>query len=108
MSKKQGSKTLIFELPRVTNCISRLCTNPLGDPPPPPPDLIPKQGEKHVNTAYNMLYIAWMVILGDDNIKKTSFKNFHFSAVRGEKLHKQVCTNPLGGPPPPPPDLLPK
>ena len=33
----------------VTNCISRLCTNPLGDPPPL--DLIPKSGEKHVNTA---------------------------------------------------------
>ena len=28
-------KTLIFELPKVKNCISRLCTNPLGDPPTP-------------------------------------------------------------------------
>ena len=59
------------------NCISRLCTNPLGDPPPPP-DLFPKQGENHVNTAKNMLYIPWVVILGDDNIKKVSFKNFDF------------------------------
>ena len=50
VSKKQVSKTSIFELPGVKNCISRLCTNPLGDPPPPP-DLIPKSGEKHVNTA---------------------------------------------------------
>ena len=31
----------IFEPPTVKNCISRLCTNPLGAPPPPP-DLIPK------------------------------------------------------------------
>ena len=50
VSKKKVSKTSIFELPRVTNCISRFCTNPLGDPPPPL-DLIPKSDEKHVNTA---------------------------------------------------------
>ena len=36
-SKKLVSKTLIFELATVKNCISRLCTNPLGAPPPPPP-----------------------------------------------------------------------
>ena len=29
------SATSIFELPRVKDCISRLCTNPLGAPPPP-------------------------------------------------------------------------
>ena len=34
MSKKKVLKTSIFELSRVKNCISRLCTNPLGDPPP--------------------------------------------------------------------------
>ena len=34
--KKHVSKTSIFELPRVKNCISRLCTNPLGTPPPRP------------------------------------------------------------------------
>ena len=56
-------------------CISRLCTNPLEDPPP---DVIPKSGEKHVNTAENMLYIAWMVILGDHDVKKVSFGNFDF------------------------------
>ena len=33
--KKKVSKTSIFELPSVKNCMSRLCTNPLGDPPPP-------------------------------------------------------------------------
>ena len=33
--KKKVSKTSIFELPRVKNCIGRLCTNPLGDLPPP-------------------------------------------------------------------------
>ena len=36
----------------------------------------PKLGEKHTNTAYNMLYIAWMVILGGHNIRKISFANF--------------------------------
>ena len=37
ISKEQVSKTSIFELPGVKNCISRLCTNPLEAPPPPPP-----------------------------------------------------------------------
>ena len=35
VSKKKVSKTSVFELPKVKNWISRLCTNPL-DPPPPP------------------------------------------------------------------------
>ena len=33
--KKKVSKTSIFELATVKNCMSRLCTYPLGDPPPP-------------------------------------------------------------------------
>ena len=33
VSEKQVSKTSIFELPRVKNCISMLCTNPLGGTP---------------------------------------------------------------------------
>ena len=53
-SKKRVSKTSIFELPGVKNCMNRLCTNPLGDP----------------------LYIPWMVILDGHNIKKTGFENF--------------------------------
>ena len=32
MSKKQSSKTSIFELPGVKNCISRLCTGPFTRP----------------------------------------------------------------------------
>ena len=32
ISKKQVSKTSIFELPRVKNCISRLCTGPFTRP----------------------------------------------------------------------------
>ena len=31
-------KNMIFELSTVKNCISRLCTDPLGDPPPPAPN----------------------------------------------------------------------
>ena len=32
MSNKQVSKTSIFELPRLKNCISRLCTGPFARP----------------------------------------------------------------------------
>ena len=32
MSKKQVSKTSMFELPNVKNCISRLCTGPFTRP----------------------------------------------------------------------------
>ena len=35
VSKKQFSKTSMLELTRVKNCMSRLCTHPLGDPPHP-------------------------------------------------------------------------
>ena len=42
-----------------------------------------------------MLYIPWMVILSGHNIKKTSFGNFYFSALQGEKLHKQVVSRPI-------------
>ena len=35
-------KTSIFELATVKNCVSGLCTNPLGDTPPSPPHPIPK------------------------------------------------------------------
>ena len=37
-----------------------------------------------------MLYISWVVILGDHDFKKISFENLQFLAARGEKLHKQV------------------
>ena len=60
------------------NCISRLVVYQSLGRPPPPPDLIPKSGEEHVNTAQNMLYIPWMVILGGHNIKKLTFENFDF------------------------------
>ena len=36
--KKTSFETSIFELPRVKNCMCRLCTNPLGGPPPPGPN----------------------------------------------------------------------
>ena len=42
-----------------------------------------------------MLYIPWIVILGDHNIKKMSFENFDFGATQGEKLHKQVVHGPI-------------
>ena len=42
--KNQFRKISIFELPRLENCISRLCLRPLGSPPPPP---------KHPNRVKN-------------------------------------------------------
>ena len=38
----------------------------------------PKWGRNFMNTTENMLYISWMVILGDHNITKKSFRNFDF------------------------------
>ena len=49
-----------------------------------------------------MLYIAWMVILGDHNIKNISFGNFNLLAAEGEKLHKQVVYQSRLIPPSPP------
>ena len=42
-----------------------------------------------------MLYIGWMVIVGDHGIKKRSFENFNFRAAQGEKLLKQVVHWPI-------------
>ena len=56
-----------------------------------------------------MLYIPWMVILGDHGIKKISFENFDFRAAQGEKLHQQVVYQSIPWETPPPPlDLIPK
>ena len=66
-------------------------------------ELISKWGEKHVNMAQNMLYIAWMVILGGHNIKKTSFQNSKtsiFELFRVKNCMSRLYTNPLGDPPP--------
>ena len=41
-----------------------------------------------------MLYTPWIVILGDDNIKKIGLGNFDSWAAQGEKLHKQVVSAP--------------
>ena len=49
-----------------------------------------------------MLYIPWMVILGDHNIIKTSFENFIFELPGVKSCISTLCTNPLGAPPPPP------
>ena len=45
-----------------------------------------------------MLYIPWMVILGDHNIIKTSFENFIFELPRVKSCISTLCTNPLGAP----------
>ena len=35
IKKNKFQKLQFFQLPRVKNCISRLCSNPLRAPPPP-------------------------------------------------------------------------
>ena len=99
--KKKVSKTPIFELPKVKNCISKLCTNPLGDPPPPRPNTQigwkpRKYGQKHALDSWDG-HFRWLWC------QKKSFQNFDFWAAQGEKLHKQVVYQSLGRPPPPPP-----
>ena len=37
IKKKTVLEISIFELPRLENCMSRLCPRPLGSPPSPPP-----------------------------------------------------------------------
>ena len=37
IKKKSVSEISIFDMPRLENCISKLCPRPLGSPPPPPP-----------------------------------------------------------------------
>ena len=49
-----------------------------------------------------MLYISWMVILGDHGIKKMIFGNFDFELPRVKNCLRRLCTNSLGDPPPPP------
>ena len=48
VSKKSVSEISIFELPRLKNCINRLCPNPLGTPPPQHPNRgkTPERGAK--------------------------------------------------------------
>ena len=45
-----------------------------------------------------MLYIAWMVILGDDNTKKTSFENSIFELPRVKNYISRLCTGPFTRP----------
>ena len=59
---------------------------------------IPKQGEKNVNTAENMLYIPWMVISGDGNIKQISFKTSICERSRVKKCISRLCSGPFTRP----------
>ena len=42
-----------------------------------------------------MLYISWMVILGDQNMKKISFGNFDFELYTLKNCISRLCTNPV-------------
>ena len=47
-----------------------------------------------------MLYIAWMVILSDPGIRKTSFEILIFELPKVKNCISRLCTNSLGAPPP--------
>ena len=49
-----------------------------------------------------MLYIPWMVILGDHNIKKKVSETSIFELPGVKNCIGRLCTNPLEAPPPPP------
>ena len=56
-----------------------------------------------------MLYISWMIILGDHNIKKKQVSKTSISElVTAKNYTGKLCTNPLRDPPPPPPHPIPK
>ena len=65
---------------------------------PPPLCPILQKGERHISTAYDMLYIPWMVILGDYGSKKKSFENSDFQLRGVKNCTSRLCTNPLGEP----------
>ena len=80
ISEKSVSEISIFELPRLENCMSRLCPSPLGSPPkelwatsrvhwrqtaqsaesPPPPP-------KHPNRVENTYFVC--ALLGVDSLR---------------------------------------
>ena len=57
-----------------------------------------------------MLYIAWMVIVSDQDIKTISFGNFNFELPRVKNCINRFRTSLLGAPPPPrtPTNQMPK
>ena len=42
-----------------------------------------------------MLYISWMVILGDRNIKKKVSETWIFEQYRWNNCISRLCTNPV-------------
>ena len=74
--KKKVPKTSIYELPKVQNCRSRLCTNPLGHVPRAPNTQI--KLKTHQYGPKQMRYIPCMVISHDHGIKKIGSENFAF------------------------------
>ena len=55
----------------------------------------------------NLLYIAWMVILGDHGIKKDFTKTSTFEVLRVKNCISRLYADPLGETPPTL-DLIPK
>ena len=69
--QKKLSKTLIFELPGVKSCISRLCTNPLEDTPDTPPHL-PPHPPTHLPQKLQKVGLKWEGGLGEGVRTKNS------------------------------------
>ena len=70
-----------------------------SEPPPPPPACpLPKEAGKHVNMGQIMLYIPWMVILRDHNIKKISLEITIFELPNVKNCISRLRTGPFTGP----------
>ena len=52
-----------------------------------------------MNTAGNMLYMAWMVILRNQGTKKLVSETSIFELRRVKSCKTKLCTNALGDPP---------
>ena len=46
-----------------------------------------------------MLYIPWIVILGDHNIKENFSNTWFFELFMVKSCLRRLCTHPLGDPP---------
>ena len=56
-----------------------------------------KKPEKHINPAGNMLYIPWMVILSDHDVKKKVSKTSILELYRVKNCNR-MCTSPFTRP----------
>ena len=59
-----------------------------------------KRPKKHIKAGYNMLYIAYFIIVSGHNVKEMFCKIFYFSPIEGAKLLEQFVHTPKAIEPP--------